>query len=234
MAAEHRVYAVDQDNVRIGVIVNRASNQDSRPETEREEAWQILTGLLAAVALEPAATATQLLHRFGALNRILAAELDELVSVPDVSLEAALYLTRLHRALCFCLREKVEQGPVIGSRSQLDAYVRLRLGWKPREEARLLLLDRKNHLLRDHLLAEGDVHSVYFTARQVVETALRWSASAVILVHNHPSGDPAPSRQDIEFTRRVAEALAMIDIALHDHVVVGRDRVLSMRACGMF
>jgi len=233
MAAENRVYAPDQDGARSGIIVNRASDQDSRPDIEREEAWRILTGLLAVVTPEPAAPATQLLNRFGALNRILAAELDELVSVPEVSLEAALHLTRLHQALCFCLREKIEQGPLIGSMSQLDAYVRLRLGWKPREEGRLLLLDRKNHLLRDQPLAEGDVTCVRFTVRQVVETALRWGASAVIIVHNHPSGDPTPSQQDVEFTRDVAQALALIDIVLHDHVVVGRDRIRSMRSCGL-
>lgn len=234
MAARHCVHAFDQNNILTRVFVDRAHNHNDQPEAEQGQAWQILIGLLAPVTSEPATLATQLLHRFGALNRILSAHLHELVALPGVTLEAAQHLTRLHRALCFCLEEKVRQRPVIGSSSQLEEYVRLCLGWKPREHARMLLLDRKNHLLGDHLLAEGDVHSVYLTARQVVQVALDWNASGVILVHNHPTGDPRPSSQDIEFTRRVAEALAILDIALHDHIVVGRNRTFSMRAHAFF
>lgn len=113
------------------------------------------------------------------------------------------------------------------------AYVRGALAREPREQFRVLYLDKRNILMREEHRADGTVDHAPVYVREVVRRALELSASAMILVHNHPSGDPTPSRADIEMTRRVIEAARVFDIQVHDHVVVGREGEQSFRALGL-
>jgi DNA repair protein RadC len=103
-----------------------------------------------------------------------------------------------------------------------------------REQFRVLYLDKKNQLIADELMNRGTVDHAPVYPREVMRRALELSSSAVILVHNHPSGDPTPSRADIEITRQVVEAGKPLSIAVHDHLVVGRDGVASFKALGLF
>jgi DNA repair protein RadC len=122
---------------------------------------------------------------------------------------------------------------VITSWTQLSAYLRTAMAHEPREQFRVLFLDRKNQLIADEAMNEGTVDHAPVYPREVVRRALELSASALILAHNHPSGDPTPSQADIAMTREVIEAAKVLRLSVHDHVIVGRDGLTSFRAQGL-
>jgi DNA repair protein RadC len=112
-------------------------------------------------------------------------------------------------------------------------YVKLALRHEKSEQARGLYLDRKNKLIADEIAGRGAVDHALIYPREIARRALELSASAVILVHNHPSGDPTPSRAVIELTRDIEKTLAPLDIEVHDHLVVGASETVSMKAKGL-
>jgi DNA repair protein RadC len=118
---------------------------------------------------------------------------------------------------------------VIGSASELMDYLSVTMRHEQTEMTRLLFLDRKNALIKDEIQHRGTVDHTPLYPREVVRRVIDLCASAVILVHNHPSGDPTPSRGDIEMTRQLAAALGTINVVLHDHVIVGRNKEISFR-----
>jgi DNA repair protein RadC len=177
--------------------------------------------------------AKRLIARFGSLSGVWAASLAELCTVKGVGEGVALDLRLAHEAALRMARATVEKRTVISSWSALVAYVRLALAHEPREQFRVLFLDRKNQLIADETLAQGTVDHAPVYPREVVRRALELSASAVILVHNHPSGDPTPSNADVETTRKVVEAGRSLGVVVHDHIVVGRDGVASLKALGL-
>ena len=124
-------------------------------------------------------------------------------------------------------RAKVARRPVISSWTALLDYVRVALAHEPREQFRVLFLDKKNQLIADEVLNHGTVDHAPVYPREVMRRALELSSSSLILLHNHPSGDPTPSRADVEMTRQIIEAGKALNIAVHDHLVVGRDGVAS-------
>ena len=130
-------------------------------------------------------------------------------------------------------REPVQKRTVISSWTALLAYVRVALAHEPREQFRVLFLDKKNQLIADETMNEGTVDHAPVYPREVMRRALELSASSLILVHNHPSGDPTPSQPDIDMTRQVIEAGRTLRITVHDHLVVGRDGVASFKALGL-
>ena len=181
--------------------------------------------------IKPVAKA--LLARFGSLAAALAASIDELQQVKGVGREAALDLKLLHEAALRAAREPVVRRTVISSWTALLAYVRTALAHEPREQFRVLFLDKKNQLVADEVMNHGTVDHAPVYPREIVRRALELSACAVILVHNHPSGDPTPSSADVDMTRQVVEAARSLRIMVHDHLVVGRDGVASFKALGL-
>ncbi len=178
--------------------------------------------------------AKQLLARFGSLGAVLGATAEELKTVAGVGSAVALDLKLLHEAALRMGREAVARQPVISSWSALVAYVQTALAYETREQFRVLFLDKKNQLIADETLNRGTVDHAPVYPREVVRRALELSASALILVHNHPSGDPTPSTADVDMTRQVVEAARALRIAVHDHLVVGRHGVASFKALGLF
>ena len=181
---------------------------------------------------DPHSVARALFARFGTLAAITSADLPELArfGVGPIGLTDL----KLVRILCERLaRCEAARRPVISSWAALLSYVRIALAEEPREQFRALFHDRRNQLIRDEMIAFGTVDHAPVYPREVVRRALDLSASAIILVHNHPSGDPEPSRADITMTRKVADAARLFDIGVHDHLVVGRDGTASMRALGL-
>ncbi len=177
--------------------------------------------------------AKALLARFGGLAGVLGATIEELKTVPGVGDAAALDLKLLHEATARMSRGEARKRAVISSWSALLAYVRVAMAGASREQFRVLFLDKKNQLIADEVMNEGTVDHAPVYPREVIRRALELAASAVILAHNHPSGDPTPSTADAEMTRQVVEAGRPLRIAVHDHIVVGREGVASLKALGL-
>ena len=177
--------------------------------------------------------AKQLLARFGSLGGVLGATLHDLRTVTGVGEAVALDLTLLQEATLRTAREQVTRRPVISSWSALLAYVKTALAHEAREQFRVLFLDKKNQLIADEIMNRGTVDHAPVYPREIMRRALELAASAVILVHNHPSGDPTPSSADIDMTRQIVEAARPLRIAVHDHLVAGRDGVASFKALGL-
>ncbi len=217
---------------------------------EPGELLAVVMGLGAGLP-EPEKLAGDLLARFGGLGALLGAESgryaeclpppekeDEEVAAslwwrrPDQRREQLWELATLLKALRELhqrlLGERLKDRPVIGSWDALVAY----LGPMQHEAAehfRILFLDKKNILIRDEVQSRGTVDHTPLYPREVVKRALELAASAIIMVHNHPSGDPTPSGPDVEMTRQVAAALGQVGIAVHDHIIVGKNRHASFR-----
>jgi DNA repair protein RadC len=177
--------------------------------------------------------AKALLDRFGSLSAVLAASVEQLCTVKGVGPAVALDLAALHEATLRVGREAVGKRTVISSWSALLAYVKLALANQPREQFRVLFLDKKNQLIADEVQNHGTVDHAPVYPREVMRRALELSASNVILVHNHPSGDPTPSHADIDMTRQIIEAGRTLRVGVHDHLVVGREGVASFRSLGL-
>ncbi|MEM0987054.1 MAG: DNA repair protein RadC [Pseudomonadota bacterium] len=199
------------------------------------EDYELLEALLFAFIprrdVKPVAKA--LLARFGSLSGIFAAEPKDLVKVEGIGETAAAYLKTVQDMHGRIAREEIASKPVISSWSVLSTYVRTQLQHETREQFRVLFLDRKNQLMADELLGLGTVDHAPVYPREIARRAIELAASAVILVHNHPSGDPTPSRADIDVTRTIIDALDAIDITVHDHLIAGRNGVTSFKANGL-
>lgn len=181
----------------------------------------------------PALGSTEtLLDRFGDLNGLLAAARHDPGSVPaDDALVAGLALVQTVAERL--ARPRRLEAPCIGSWSALNDYVRVALSGLTLEHLRVLYLDRRNRLLRDEFTAEGTVDHAPVYPREVLRRALQLSASSLILVHNHPSGDPSPSQADIAMTRQVMDGARALGLQVHDHLIVGREGVASLRQLGL-
>lgn len=177
--------------------------------------------------------AKALLTRFGGLAGVLSAPMQDLRAMPGVGEAVALDLKLVHEATLRIGKGVVAKRPVISSWSALVIYARTALAHEPREQFRVLFLDKKNQLIADETLGQGTVDHAPVYPREVARRALELSASAVILLHNHPSGDPQPSAADIDMTRQIIKALDALKIAVHDHLVVGREGVASFKALGL-
>ena len=176
--------------------------------------------------------AKALLARFGSLAGVFSASIAELKTVAGIGEAAAIDLKLLHEATIRVAREPVRKRPVISSWTALLDYVRIALANEPREQFRVLFLDKKNQLIADETLHHGTVDHAPVYPREVMRRALELSASAIILVHNHPSGDPTPSEADLSMTKEIQKGCKYLGLTLHDHIIVGAGTELSLRGLG--
>jgi DNA repair protein RadC len=177
--------------------------------------------------------AKALIARFGSLAAVLGAEKETLLAVPGLGETSAAALLATRAAALHLIRAPVLGRPVIASWQALLDYCTAAQGFAEVEEFRLLFLDRKNALIADERHQRGTVDHTPAYPREVVKRALDLGASAVILLHNHPSGDTTPSRGDIDTTKAISLALRTVGVALHDHVIVGRGRHSSLKSLGL-
>ena len=178
--------------------------------------------------------AKALMTRFGSAAGVLTASVEELTSVSGVGLATALDLKAVHEASRRLALAEVTKRPVISSWSALLDYVRTVIQHEAREQVRVIYLDTKNQLIRDEPTSQGTTNHAPLYPREVVRRALELSASSIILVHNHPSGDPSPSAADIAVTKEVVAAAKPLGISVHDHLIVGRHGVESLKSRGLF
>ncbi len=177
--------------------------------------------------------AKRLLKKFGSFNNAITAEPARLKEVDGMG-EAAVAALKLTEAAAVRLAQgEVMGGNVIASWSALLDYCHAAMARQRTEQFRILFLDRKNRLIADELQGRGTIDHTPVYPREVVKRALDLDASALIMVHNHPSGDPTPSKADIEMTREVGQAVNAVGISLHDHIVVSRTGHASFKSLGL-
>ena len=171
-----------------------------------------------------------LLDTFGDINRVVTAPAARLAAIPGVG-DAVIQELKLIEAVAQRMaRSRIMHRPVLSSWDALLDYCHTAMAHRETEQFRILFLDRKNVLIADEEQSQGTVDHVPVYPREVVKRALELNASALILVHNHPSGDPTPSEADIAMTAQIQEAAAVLGITLHDHLIVGKSREVSFRA----
>jgi DNA repair protein RadC len=201
----------------------------SMPEYELLEL--VLFNAIPRIDVKPLAKA--LLAAFGDLNGVIAASEHRLMQVAGVTDRVWLQLRLLEAVAHRMARAKVMDRSVIGSWDALMSYCKTVMAYRETEQFRILFLDNRNVLIADEEQARGTVNHVPVYPREVAKRALELNATAVILVHNHPSGDPTPSRADIEMTAEIELACQAIGVAVHDHVVIGRATDASFRSLGL-
>jgi DNA repair protein RadC len=177
--------------------------------------------------------AKKLIRDFGGFGRLLSADAEAIVRIGDVSEGAAAAIKIAQAAALRLLESEVRDQPVLASWQALLDYLRADMAFHAVERVRVLYLNSKNMLIRNEPMSEGSVDEAAVYVREVIRRALEYHATAIILVHNHPSGDPQPSQQDIRLTRDIVEALRPLKISVHDHVIVGAKGHSSMRAMGL-
>lgn len=177
--------------------------------------------------------AHQLLDAFGDFNRVLSAPVARLSQVKGVGDAVITELKIVEAAAQRLARSRILQRHVISSWDAVLDYCHTTMSHRDTEQFRVLYLDRKNVLVADEAQAQGTVDHVPVYPREVVKRALELNASALILVHNHPSGDPTPSEADILMTQHIKTAAEALGLTLHDHLVIGRSRELSFRSEGL-
>jgi DNA repair protein RadC len=177
--------------------------------------------------------ARALLARFGSFAGALAAPLADLRAIEGLGEAGAAALKTVQAAALRLVRAEVMNRPVVNNWDRLMDYLGAELGRERVEQFRVLFLDSHNRLLADEVQGRGTVNHTPVYPREVVKRALELRATAIILVHNHPTGDPTPSAEDVAMTREVQHAAQTLGIVLHDHVIVGNGRWLSLRRQGV-
>jgi DNA repair protein RadC len=173
--------------------------------------------------------AKQLIAKFGSFAEVIGAAPERLKEIKGVGDAIVTEIKLIEAASLRSLRAGVINRPVLQSWTQLIDYCHASMAYSPKESFRVLFLDKKNLLIADEVQQEGTVDHTPVYPREVIKRALELSACAIVLVHNHPSGDPTPSRADIEMTRRIVEAADKLGIQVHDHVIIGRSGHASFK-----
>ena len=177
--------------------------------------------------------AKALIARFGSFNEVITAPVDRLTEVTGVSEGVATELKLIQAAALRLAKSAVMDRPAISSWSALVDYCSAAMAYETTEQFRVLFLDRKNVLIADEIQSRGTIDHTPVYPREVIKRALELGASAIILVHNHPSGDPSPSRADVEMTKKIEDAAKPLGVAVHDHLVIGKGQHASLRQLGL-
>ena len=177
--------------------------------------------------------AKDLIAKFGSFAEVIAAPIDRLTEVKGISEKIALDLKILRAAATKLGQESILGRPVLSSWSALLDYCRSAMQFEATEQFRVLFLDRKNRLIADEVLGQGTVDRAPVYPREILKRALAHESTAIILTHNHPSGDPTPSQSDIDMTKEIVQACKPIRVAVHDHLIIGRNDIVSFKSLGL-
>jgi DNA repair protein RadC len=178
--------------------------------------------------------AKRLITRFGSFAEVINAPETRLKEVSGVGDTVVTELKLISAAALRILKSEITNRVALSSWNEVLAYLKAAQAYEHIEQFRILFLDKRNHLIADEVQGKGTVDHTPVYVREVVKRALELSATAIILVHNHPSGDPAPSRADIDMTKMIVEAARPLGITVHDHVIVGRNGHASMKSLRLF
>lgn len=178
--------------------------------------------------------AKRLIERFGSFAEVLSASRAQLTEVEGIGEATALDLQIVFACAQRLTKGRVRGRTILSSWTEVLDYCRVAMAFAEKEQFRILFLDKKNALIADELQQTGTIDHTPVYPREVVKRALELSATAIILVHNHPSGDPTPSRADIQMTRQIADIAKPLGILVHDHIIVGRDGHSSLKGLKLF
>ncbi len=170
-----------------------------------------------------------LLQKFGSISAVLGASERELTQISKIGVSAALDIKVVAAIAQLSLKSEISEKTVLSSWSSVIDYCTASMAHEKIEQFRILFLDKKNKLIVDEVQQKGTVDHTPVYPREVIKRALELSSSALILVHNHPSGDPTPSRADIDMTKTIIESAAPMGIVVHDHIIIGKDGHVSMK-----
>lgn len=179
------------------------------------------------------AYASNLIERFGSMASLLRRSAEDIIRVAPLSSEAIFMLKVVHRVLANVLREPVEDRPIIGTHSALYDYLKFTMVDEGVETVRILFLNAKNMLIKDERHSIGTIDQAPIYPREIIKRILELSATALIIVHNHPSGDATPSTKDVTQTRQLKQVLDHMNVRLHDHLIVGQNGCVSFRTSGL-
>ena len=212
----------------------RRNEQVAQANAELNEDKRLLAALIRGVVGDRATLLSDnLIDTFGTLPRVLKRFEYESAQVPGWPADVTNLLADLSRTLGRVLRREALPGPIVSTAETLLAYLHHDMAHLAREVFRVLFLDSNNRLLADRIMWEGTVAGVQVHPREVVRIALDLDATALIFVHNHPSGDPTPSRHDVSITTKLIAACEPFDVAVHDHIIIARSGFSSMRSQGL-
>jgi DNA repair protein RadC len=196
--------------------------------------YELLEMVLFAIPrIDVKPLAKTLIERFGSFAEAVTAEPDRLKEIDGMTDGAVAACKIVEAAAQRLARGAVSRRRSMGSFSEVVDFCRASMAFENREIFRILFLDRKNGLIRDEVQGSGTVDHTPVYPREVVKRALELSATAIVLVHNHPSGDPSPSAQDVAMTREIAAIAKPLGVTVHDHIIVGRDGHASFRGLGL-
>ncbi|WP_109356769.1 DNA repair protein RadC [Sphingorhabdus sp. EL138] len=177
--------------------------------------------------------AKDLIDTFGSLSALLTADGESIRKVTGMGENSTAAIKIVQAAALRMVSEPVREQPVLTSWQALLDYLRADMAHLVHERVRVLHLNSKNRLIRDELISEGSIDQAAIYTREVIKRALELGSAAIILVHNHPSGDSTPSRQDIAVTKDICDAGRKLGIAVHDHIIIGMDGHTSFRSKGL-
>ena len=206
---------------------------DGGPEALLDhELVEYLLGL-AILRRDTKPLAKKLIQDFGSFGALMSADAEAIARIGGLGEGAVAALKVVQASALRMLKQEVKDRPVLGSWQALLDYLRADMAHEAIERVRVLFLNAKNVLIRDEPMWEGSVDESAVYIREIMRRALDYHATAIIIVHNHPSGDPSPSQQDIRLTRDLAEAGRHLRVTLHDHVIIGANGYSSLRAMGV-
>lgn len=177
--------------------------------------------------------AKDLIARFGSYSAVLSADVDKLRAAPGLGETAVAAIKSVQASALHLARANTRKKPVLNNWDAVQGYLQAAMGAIPREQFRLMFLDRRNMLIADEVLSDGTIDHTAVYPREVIRRALELEAGALILVHNHPSGDPQPSRADIQMTKEISDACQKIGVTVHDHIIVGKTGQASFKELGL-
>jgi DNA repair protein RadC len=177
--------------------------------------------------------AKKLLHDFGGLGGLFSADSESLKRIGGLSEPAAAAIKIAHSTATLLLRAEYAKAPILSSWAALLDYLRADMSHLRIERVRVLYLNSRNMLIRDEVASEGSIDETAIHVREVMRRAIDLGAASLILVHNHPSGDPQPSRADISITRNMVSAARALGMDVHDHIIIGAGKHVSLRAQGL-
>ncbi len=173
--------------------------------------------------------AKAILDKFGSFAEAITASEERLSEISGLGQSAIMEMRIVRAAALRLMQGEVMKRPILSSWDKVIQYCKAAMAYEMREQFRILFLDKRNRLVADEVQGNGTVDHTPVYVREVLKRALELSACAIVLVHNHPSGDPTPSRADIDMTKQIVAAAKPLGVAVHDHIIVGRDGHASFR-----